>query len=67
MSGSDSHLSLYCSKATGSYRNARRKYREKLWRLESQVSAMSDRHMTQIGALKATLEAMECRREETVL
>ncbi|XP_042178432.1 uncharacterized protein ushbp1 isoform X3 [Oncorhynchus tshawytscha] len=55
------------SKATGSYRNARRKYREKLWRLESQVSAMSDRHMTQIGALKATLEAMECRREETVL
>ncbi|XP_038858848.1 uncharacterized protein ushbp1 isoform X3 [Salvelinus namaycush] len=55
------------SKATGSYRNTRRKYREKLWRLESQVSAMSDRHMTQIGALKATLEAMECRREETVL
>ncbi|CAB1323842.1 unnamed protein product [Coregonus sp. 'balchen'] len=54
-------------KATGSYRKARRKYREQLWRLECQVSAMSDRHMTQIGALKATLEAMDCRREETVL
>ncbi|KAL1022852.1 hypothetical protein UPYG_G00033300 [Umbra pygmaea] len=55
------------SKATGTYRNACRKYREQLWRLENQVSAMSDRHMTQIGALKATLEALECRREETVL
>ncbi|XP_062308462.1 colorectal mutant cancer protein isoform X2 [Osmerus eperlanus] len=55
------------SKATGTYRNARRKYREQLWRLERQVTAMSERHMTQIGALKATLEALEWRREETVL
>ncbi|XP_010870869.2 colorectal mutant cancer protein isoform X2 [Esox lucius] len=55
------------SKVTGMYRNARRKYRDQLWRLENQVSAMSDRHVTQIGALKATLEALDCKREETVL
>ena len=58
---------VFCSKATGTYRNARRKYREQLWRLERQVTAMSERHMTQIGALKATLEALEWKREETVL
>ncbi|KAJ7986223.1 hypothetical protein DPEC_G00337730 [Dallia pectoralis] len=62
-----SRLTHTHSKVTGTYRNARRKYREQLWRLENQVSAMSDRHMTQIGALKATLEALDCRREETVL
>lgn len=55
------------SKATGTYRNARRKYREQLWRLERQVTGMSERHMSQIGALQATLDALEWRREETVL
>ncbi|XP_071368374.1 colorectal mutant cancer protein isoform X2 [Centroberyx affinis] len=55
------------SKATGSYRNARRKYREQAWRLEQRVAAMSESHQSQIGALKATLEALEWKREETVL
>ncbi|KAM6962604.1 colorectal mutant cancer protein [Aplochiton taeniatus] len=55
------------SKATGSYRNARKKCREQLWRLERQVTAMSERHTAQIDALKATLEVLEWQREETIL
>ncbi|KAM3876322.1 colorectal mutant cancer protein [Diretmus argenteus] len=55
------------SKAMGSYRNTRRKHREQVWRLEQRVAAMSESHQSQIGALKATLEALEWRREETVL
>ncbi|XP_035272182.1 colorectal mutant cancer protein [Anguilla anguilla] len=60
-------LVLAHSKAAETYRSARRKYREQLWRLERQVTAMSERHMTQITGLKATLEALEWKREETVL
>ncbi|XP_029904946.1 uncharacterized protein ushbp1 isoform X2 [Myripristis murdjan] len=57
------------SKAVGLYRNARRKYREQVWRLEQKVAAGSEREsqQSQIEALKATLEAMEPKREETVL
>ncbi|KAG9350723.1 hypothetical protein JZ751_024612 [Albula glossodonta] len=55
------------SKAAGTYRSTRRKYREQLWRLERQVTAMSERHMTQIASLKSTLEALEWKKEETVL
>ncbi|KAG7487920.1 hypothetical protein MATL_G00028550 [Megalops atlanticus] len=60
-------LALAHSKAAGTYRSARRKYREQLWRLERQVTAMSERHATQIANLKATLESLEFKREETVL
>ncbi|KAJ8278648.1 hypothetical protein COCON_G00057140 [Conger conger] len=54
-------------KAAETYRGARRKYREQLWRLERQVTAASERHMTQISSLKATLEALEWKKEETLL
>ncbi|KAJ8277407.1 hypothetical protein GJAV_G00074820 [Gymnothorax javanicus] len=55
------------SKATETYRSARRKYREQLWRLERQVAAMSERQTSQIASLRATLEALEWKKEETVL
>ncbi|XP_062411279.1 colorectal mutant cancer protein isoform X2 [Sardina pilchardus] len=55
------------SKISNMYRNARRKHREQIWRLEKQMAALSERHMTQITELQATLENLEDRREETVL
>ncbi|KAG5275877.1 hypothetical protein AALO_G00125520 [Alosa alosa] len=55
------------SKISSMYRNARRKHREQIWRLEKQMAALSERHMTQITELQATLENLEDRREETVL
>ncbi|XP_037326582.2 uncharacterized protein ushbp1 isoform X2 [Pungitius pungitius] len=49
------------SKALSSYRQIRRKYREQVWRLEQKVAAvMESRH-------RAAAEALEGRREETVL
>ncbi|XP_069009357.1 colorectal mutant cancer protein isoform X1 [Embiotoca jacksoni] len=55
------------SKALSSYRQIRRKYREQVWRLEQKVAAMTESHLTQSGATKAAGEAVEWRREETVL
>ncbi|KAJ8408307.1 hypothetical protein AAFF_G00257210 [Aldrovandia affinis] len=60
-------LVLAHSKAAGTYRSACRKHREQLWRLERQVTAISERHMMQVTSLKATLEALQLKREETVL
>ncbi|XP_023143594.1 uncharacterized protein ushbp1 isoform X2 [Amphiprion ocellaris] len=56
------------SKALSSYRQIRRKYREQVWRLEQKVVAMTESHNhNQSGATKAAGEALEWRREETVL
>ncbi|XP_042368010.1 uncharacterized protein ushbp1 isoform X2 [Plectropomus leopardus] len=55
------------SKALSSYRQIRRKYREHVWRLEQKVAAMTESHHHQSGAQKAAGEALEWRREETVL
>ncbi|KAI3368596.1 hypothetical protein L3Q82_025595 [Scortum barcoo] len=55
------------SKALSSYRQIRRKYREQVWRLEQKVAAMTESNQEQSGALKAAGEALEWRREETVL
>ncbi|XP_068563658.1 colorectal mutant cancer protein isoform X4 [Cebidichthys violaceus] len=55
------------SKALSSYRQIRRKYREQVWRLEQKVAAVMESHHLQSGAPKAAAEALEWRREETVL
>ncbi|KAK2835293.1 hypothetical protein Q5P01_015777 [Channa striata] len=55
------------SKALSSYRQFRRKYREQVWRLEQKVAAMMESHHNQSEAPKAAGEAVEWRREETVL
>lgn len=56
------------SKALSSYRQIRRKYREQVWRLEQKVVALTESHNhNQSGATKAAGEALEWRREETVL
>ncbi|XP_045905534.1 colorectal mutant cancer protein isoform X4 [Micropterus dolomieu] len=55
------------SKALSSYWQIRRKYREHVWRLEHKVAAMTESHHHQSGAPKAGEEALEWRREETVL
>ncbi|XP_059197386.1 uncharacterized protein ushbp1 [Centropristis striata] len=60
-------LSQAHSKALSSYRQIRRKYREQVWRLEQKVAAMTESHHHQSGAPKAAGEALEWRREETVL
>ncbi|KAG7279403.1 hypothetical protein CRUP_024222, partial [Coryphaenoides rupestris] len=48
-------------------RSSRRKYQEQVWRLEQRVAAMSESHQSQMAGLKATVEALESRREETAL
>ncbi|KAF3690710.1 Usher syndrome type-1C protein-binding protein 1 [Channa argus] len=55
------------SKALSSYRQFRRKYREQVWRLEQKVAAMMESQHNQSGAPKAAVEALDWRREETVL
>ncbi|XP_029284672.1 colorectal mutant cancer protein isoform X2 [Cottoperca gobio] len=55
------------SKALSSYRQIRRKYREQVWRLEQKVVAMTESHQHQSGAIKVAGEALEWRREETIL
>ncbi|XP_075944772.1 colorectal mutant cancer protein [Anarhichas minor] len=55
------------SKALSSYRQIRRKYREQVWRLEQKVAAVMESHHLQSGATKAATDALEWRREETVL
>lgn len=58
---------FHSSKALSSYRQIRRKYREQVWRLEQKVAAMTESDHYQSGAQKAAGEALEWRREETVL
>lgn len=60
-------LSRYYNKVSSTYRSSRKKQKEQLWRLEKQIAVMSERHATQEAELSATVEAMEWRREETVL
>lgn len=48
-------------------RSARKKHHEQLWRLERQMMAMQERHDAQLAELKSTLEALEWKKEETVL
>ncbi|MBN3317129.1 CRCM protein, partial [Atractosteus spatula] len=55
------------SSVAGAYRNARRKYREQLRQLERQVAAILERHSSQVGGLKGALQALEWKKEETVL
>ncbi|XP_039892033.1 uncharacterized protein ushbp1 [Simochromis diagramma] len=55
------------SKALSSYRQIRRKYREQVWRLEQKLAASMESRHSQGGAAKAAEEALEWRREETVL
>ncbi|XP_068175002.1 colorectal mutant cancer protein isoform X2 [Antennarius striatus] len=62
-----SRLTQAHSKALSSYRQIRRKYREQVWRLEQRMAAMTESHPHQSGPPKASGEASECRREETVL
>ncbi|CAL8396153.1 unnamed protein product [Boreogadus saida] len=62
-------------RAAGAPRSSRRRHQEQqvwrhqeqVWRLEQKVAAMSQSHQSQIAGLKATLEALEGRREETAL
>ncbi len=55
------------SKASSTYRSSRKKHQEQLWQLEKQIAVMSERHAKEEAELSATLEAMEWRREETIL
>jgi len=58
---------LFSSKALSSYRQIRRKYREQVWRLEQKVAATMESQYNQSGATKTAEEALEWKREETVL
>ncbi|XP_062868825.1 colorectal mutant cancer protein isoform X2 [Trichomycterus rosablanca] len=60
-------LALCHNKATSACRSARKKHHEQLWRLERQMMAMQERHAVQLAELKGTLEALEWKKEETVL
>nr|XP_055039336.1 colorectal mutant cancer protein isoform X2 [Misgurnus anguillicaudatus] len=60
-------LTLRFNKILSTYRNSRKKHQEQLWRLEKQILSMSERYATREAGLNATLEAIECRKEETVL
>ncbi|XP_015458794.3 colorectal mutant cancer protein isoform X1 [Astyanax mexicanus] len=60
-------LTLCHNKAMSVYRNTRKKQHEQLWRLERQITAMTERHAAQLAELKGTLEALEWKKEETVL
>ncbi|XP_051768624.1 colorectal mutant cancer protein isoform X1 [Ctenopharyngodon idella] len=60
-------LSRYYNKVLSTYRSSRKKHQEQLWRLEKQIAVMNERHATREAELSATLEAMEWRKEETIL
>uniref|UniRef100_A0A8C1JFN8 Usher syndrome 1C binding protein 1 n=1 Tax=Cyprinus carpio TaxID=7962 RepID=A0A8C1JFN8_CYPCA len=60
-------LSRYYNKVTSTSRNSRKKHQEQLWRLEKQIAVMGERHAKEEAELSATLEAMEWKREETIL
>ncbi len=58
---------FFNSKVSSTYRSSRKKQQEQLWRLENQIAVMSERHAKEEAELSATIEAMEWRREETIL
>ncbi|KAF5910010.1 colorectal mutant cancer protein-like isoform X1 [Clarias magur] len=60
-------LSICHGKALSACRGARKKHHEQLWRIERQMTAMQERHKSQLVELKTTLEALEWKKEETVL
>ncbi|XP_035379058.1 colorectal mutant cancer protein isoform X2 [Electrophorus electricus] len=60
-------LSLCHNKAMSAYRSARKKQQEQLWKFERQITAMAERHVAQAAELKTTLEALEWKKEETIL
>ncbi|XP_067244670.1 colorectal mutant cancer protein isoform X3 [Chanodichthys erythropterus] len=60
-------LSRYYNKVLSTYRSSRKKHQEQLWQLEKQIAVMNERHATKEAELSATLEAMEWRKEETIL
>ncbi|KAK3533034.1 hypothetical protein QTP70_006220 [Hemibagrus guttatus] len=60
-------LLFFHNKAMGACRSARKKHHEQLWRIERQMTAMQERHESQLAELKTTLEALEWKKEETVL
>ncbi|ROL44105.1 Usher syndrome type-1C protein-binding protein 1 [Anabarilius grahami] len=60
-------LSRYYNKVLSTYRSSRKKHQEQLWRLEKQIAVMNERHATKEAELSATLEAIEWRKEETIL
>uniref|UniRef100_A0A9J7YRT1 Usher syndrome 1C binding protein 1 n=1 Tax=Cyprinus carpio carpio TaxID=630221 RepID=A0A9J7YRT1_CYPCA len=60
-------LSRYYIKVSSTYRSSRKKHQEQLWQLEKQIAVMSERHAKEEAELSNTLEAMEWKREETIL
>ncbi|KAG7327627.1 hypothetical protein KOW79_009233 [Hemibagrus wyckioides] len=60
-------LLFFHNKAMSACRSARKKHHEQLWRIERQMTAMQERHESQLAELKNTLEALEWKKEETVL
>uniref|UniRef100_A0A8C9SDI1 Usher syndrome 1C binding protein 1 n=2 Tax=Scleropages formosus TaxID=113540 RepID=A0A8C9SDI1_SCLFO len=60
-------FALMHRKTADMFRSTRKKYHEQLWRLQRRMVALCERHVTQIAGLKAKLEVLEERREETVL
>ncbi|XP_026131632.1 colorectal mutant cancer protein-like isoform X2 [Carassius auratus] len=61
------HLSRYYIKISSTYRSSRKKQQDQLWQLEKQITVMSERHAKEEAELSNTLEAMEWKREETIL
>ncbi|MCJ8737848.1 hypothetical protein PDJAM_G00028840 [Pangasius djambal] len=55
------------NKAMSACRSARKKHHEQLWRIERQMTAMQEHHESQLAELITTLEALEWKKEETVL
>ncbi|XP_027025916.2 colorectal mutant cancer protein [Tachysurus fulvidraco] len=60
-------LLFFHNKAMSACKNARKKHHEQLWRIERQMTAMQERHESQLTELKTTLEALKWKKEETVL
>lgn len=53
--------------ALSSYRHIRRKYREQVWKLEQKLAAVMEGQHSQSATATAAGDALEWRREETVL
>ncbi|XP_046713834.1 colorectal mutant cancer protein isoform X3 [Silurus meridionalis] len=60
-------LLFYHNKALSACRSARKMNHEQLWRIKRQMTAMQERHKSQLAELKSMLEALEWKKEESVL
>ncbi|KAI5101639.1 Usher syndrome type-1C protein-binding protein 1, partial [Silurus meridionalis] len=60
-------LLFYHNKALSACRSARKMNHEQLWRIKRQMTAMQERHESQLAELKSMLEALEWKKEESVL